>query len=208
MYCTLNKLTLLLICILSIIDLAVAQSSEGDWEKIKETDGFVVYTRSSDLSSVKEVKIDATFETNIDHFMKVLNDISAYPTWVYKCSHAHKLESMGENEFIYYVVSDIPFPLKDRDVIIHSKQWFDPAIQGYRTKSVALPGFVNEKPKRVRVPFLQSNWEIRAINENLVKIQYQILTEPGGSIPAWIVNLAITSGPIKTMKGLAKFLKK
>ncbi|MEZ5040797.1 MAG: START domain-containing protein [Saprospiraceae bacterium] len=185
----------------------IAQAPPQPWKKIKEIDQYTVYTRSSNLSSVKEIKIEASFDVNVAHFMEVLNNVPAYTDWVYKCSQAHRLKTIGEHEYIYYLISDIPFPLKDRDIVIHSKQWFDPAIQGYRAKSVALPAFISQNPNMVRVPLLQSLWEIRPVNDKQVDIVYQILTEPGGKIPAWMVNMAIANGPIHTMKELALYLK-
>ena len=183
-----------------------AQDNPEDWKMIKETEQCTVYTRISTLSSIKEVKIIAIFDTEVDKFMSVLNNVPAYTNWVYKCGKAHRLKTITKNEFIYYVTSDVPFPLKDRDVIIHSKQWFDPEIQGYRIRSVGLPAFIDEETKYVRVPMLSSNWAIQPTEDDKVKVEYQILTEPGGSLPIWLVNLAITSGPLKTMKGLAKYL--
>ncbi len=183
-----------------------AQDSSADWKMIKETEQCTVYTRLSALSSIKEVKVVATFDTEVDKFMSVLNNVPAYTDWVYKCGKARRLKTITKNEFIYYVTSDVPFPMKDRDIIIHSKQWFDPEIQGYRTRSVGLPAFIDEEAKYVRVPMLSSNWAIQPTEDDKVKVEYQILTEPGGSLPIWLVNLAITSGPLKTMKGLAKYL--
>ena len=44
-------------------------------------------------------------------------------------------------------------------------------------------------------------------NDNL-QIEYKVLSNPGGDIPTWLVNLAITKGPTETMKQLIKMVEK
>lgn len=182
--------------------------TEGAWQKVKEKDNIEIFTRHTPLSSIKEVRIKTTFQVGLDHFVHALNQVSAYPEWVYKCTAAHRVKTLNKNEFVYYVVSDLPFPLKDRDVFIHSRQWFEAKTQTYRAESVATSELsqANDNDKLVRIPKLHSSWTITVLAENKIAIDYSLLTEPGGSMPKWLVNMAVTMGPIRTMKGLQAFL--
>ncbi len=197
---------LLLLGQLIVCTFLCAQTEEA-WQKVKEKDNIEIFTRSTPLSSIKEVRIKTTFQVSLEHFVKALNQVSAYPQWVYKCTTAHRVKTLNENEFVYYVVSDLPFPLKDRDVFIHSRQWFEEDTQIYRAESVATSEFGSPNDKLVRIPKLHSRWTIKVVAENKIAIDYSLLTEPGGSMPNWLVNMAVTMGPIRTMKGLQQFLE-
>lgn len=199
--------TLSLALALSITCTSLSAQSEVSWKKVKEKDNIEIFTRHSSLSSIKEVRIKTTFEVSLDHFLGVLNKVSSYPDWVYKCSAAQRVKTLNENEYIYYVVSDLPFPLRDRDVFIHSRQWFEAKTQTYRAESVATTELEQPNSELVRIPKLHSSWIIKVLAPNKLSIDYFLLTEPGGSLPDWLVNMAITMGPIRTMKGLDQFLK-
>ena len=200
-----SKSFLLLLGIAIQCNLLYAQG-EGVWQKIKEKDNIEIFTRSTPFSSIKEVRIKTTFQVGLDQFVDAINKVSAYPQWVYKCTTARRVRTLNENEFVYYVVSDLPFPLKDRDVFIHSRQWFEEETQTYRAESVATSDRAPSNDKLVRIPKLHSRWTIKVLTADTIAIDYSLLTEPGGSLPSWLVNMAVTTGPIRTMKGLEQFL--
>lgn len=172
-----------------------------DWNLIKQKDNIEVYTRYHDDSDFKEIRIITEFEAELDDFMGILNKAEDYTKWVYKCSEGKFLERLNEQEFIYYTVSDLPFPAVDRDLVIHSKQWKDE--QGnIHSKSVGLQDYLPLNSAYVRIPFFESTWDIFPIGNGKIKVDYRAISHPGGFIPTWLVNMAITTGPVKTMEGL------
>jgi len=198
-----NLSVLLLLPILSIFSL---NDEEIAWELVIEEDEIQVYTRSSETSKLKEIRIVASFETTLSEFMERLNDANNYTDWVYKCGESQLLERVDENVFYYYVTTDLPFPASDRDLVVICKQWQDEDGTIY-TSSKGVPSFIDHKEKFVRIPFYQSNWKISETENGIVQIDYTSVSDPGGWIPIWIVNLALTSGPLKTMKQLKKLIE-
>ena len=55
-----------------------------------------------------------------------------------------------------------------------------------------------------RVPLLKSTWTLIPLKEGKVDITYHLRVDPGGIIPAWLVNLTLTIGPYNTMLRLKK----
>lgn len=143
-------------------------------------------------------------EVDFDHLLHVLTEVEDYDKWVFKSRNPKVLEEVGDNEMYYFVESDFPFPLSDRDMIIHSKQWLDPVSKVYTSKSVAVPDYLPEKKKMVRMPMLESHWKVWPLEDGRVEIDYRAIADPGGNLPAWLINMAITQGPTKTMRKLEK----
>ncbi len=183
-------------------------SVENSWKLVKQEGNTKVYTRSREDIKIKEVRITTNMKTSMNKFLKVLNDVPGYANWVFKCQNAKRILTVSEHEFYYYTSSNLPFPLSDRDMVIHSRQWTDPLTQTVYAESVADPHYLPEKEDYVRVPYLKSAWVIQPLKDGTLKINYSISTDPGGSLPSWLVNMAITQGPVKTMELLAELVEK
>lgn len=179
-------------------------SPKKEWALVKEAGKTTVFTRSNEASKIKEVRIKTKMDVDFDHFIKVLGDVSQYDQWVYKSRNPKLLERVGNNEMYYFIESDFPFPLTDRDMVIHSQQWLDPISKTYTSKSVAMPTYLPAHKKMVRIPMLEAYWKIWPRPGGGIEIDYRALADPGGNLPAWLVNMAITQGPIKTMRNLEK----
>jgi len=198
--------TFLLLCC-SLLTLTAQPAKKKDWALVKEAGKTTVYTRANKASKIKEVRIKTKMDVDFDHFIQVLGDVSQYDQWVYKSRNPKLLDQVGENEMYYFIESDFPFPLTDRDMVIHSQQWLDPISKTYTSKSVAKPAYLPKHKKMVRIPMLEAYWKIWPRPEGGIEIDYRALADPGGNLPAWLVNMAITQGPIKTMRNLEQLAK-
>ena len=70
-----------------------------------------------------------------------------------------------------------------------------------------MPKYVKEKPGIVRVKQFVGSWELKKINDSETLVMTQCHTEAGGSIPAWIINYMIVTGPYETLENMKKILK-
>jgi len=177
--------------------------SEEGWNMVSSSSDMKVYTRIVASSSIKELRIDFNMTGTVASVMQVLDDVEGYSNWVYKCEEPERLTTVSSREFYYYVQTDMPFPASDRDLIIRSRHQIDPASGIYRAHSLAVPEYLPNREGMVRVQNFESFWTVTPSGNGRVAIDYRVRTDPGGSIPAWIINLGITMGPVKTMEQLA-----
>ena len=175
-------------------------STVPDWQLHTEDDGIKVYTRIQQNERFKEVRIKLEIQAPIDKVRKVLNDVPSYSNWVYKCINPKRLETISSRAFYYYVETDMPFPISNRDLIVFSQMEEDQDTQGIISNSVGVSDYIPEKEDIVRIPFFQSQWKIFPIENGKLAIDYQVKTDPGGNIPPWLINWAVTIGPMQTMK--------
>lgn len=179
----------------------------NDWKLKKVTDGIEVYIRDVEASDLKELKIKTTFEkTRISQIITVLNDTKQYAEWTYKCTDAKLVERISDSESIDYYRYDFPWPMSDREIYTHSTMTQDPSTRTLKieTKAIADARFANAKDC-VRVISHINTWELIPDGED-VKLIYISKSDPAGSIPDWLINMAIDHGPTKTMLGLKDIL--
>ena len=182
--------------------------AKSDWKLKTEKGNLKVFTRDNSESEVKEIRIQTSVNAPIEKVLAVLNDVSNYKNWVYKSIDSKKVKIISKNEYYYYSLSDFPFPIADRDLVIHSRQWKDEKTGIYHSQSKAISDSnVELKKGIIRITEFDSHWKIIPQADGTVAIDYVALTHPGGKLPVWVVNLGITKGPVETMKKFAFLLE-
>ena len=50
-------------------------------------------------------------------------------------------------------------------------------------------------------------WVITPTTEHTINVEYSLFTDPGGNMPAWLINMFITKGPLESFKKLKEQIK-
>ena len=180
--------------------------SSQDWKVFKENDRIKVLTRKPKESKYDQIKIIATIQAPLSEVVKALEDVEYHKEWVYATEESRFVKKSGAYNFDYYVKMDMPFPVKDRDVVIKYKR-----IQN-DDNSVLITAQANNlimEPTDglVRIENFESTYQLTPQTKGQVEVVYFMAADPGGSVPAWVVNLFTTKGPIKTMESLIELVE-
>lgn len=178
-------------------------ATQSEWDFVAEKTNIKVYTRTTETSDIKELRILADFDGQIDTLLNILNDANNYGTWVYKCSKSEPIIPGEGYNTAYSAITDFPFPMSDRELVAKSNQYKDEygrLIQHTVNAGKDIP----EKSGVVRIKNYEAKWIMEQIDTNRIHVEYVSSVDPGGNIPAWVVNLALTTGPIKTFEKLMK----
>lgn len=194
-------------CITAVLSLFVClylpAQQENTWEQINEKDEIKVYTRQEEGNKLKSMKMTCLIEGNsLSSFVAVFQDMASYPDWVYSSEEPNLLEEISSQEVYYYVRSEFPWPFSDRDFVVHNKVWQDSETNTFYSKSVALNDYIDEVDGVVRIKEFEGYWKITPRPDGKYYLEYTFYTDPGGSIPRWIVNHFLDVGPFKTIKSL------
>ncbi len=177
----------------------------NSWELRKDSEGIEVYTREVKESNFDEFKgvvyLDASVKTIID----VICNVNEFDKWMPDVEKAKLLKRTGDSIQIDYVETKAPWPVQNRDVIVERHLYHNNSGTVIMEMK-ALPNYLPEKEGIVRIKKMNGFWKIIP-QKNKVKIIYQILTEPGGSIPSWLANLKVVDNPFETLKGLRQMVK-
>lgn len=178
----------------------------SEWKLEKEAEGIAIYTRNIDGSSIKEFKAEMTITCNIADVLRILQDVNNYKNWMPDCIDSKLLKLMNENEQYYYIENKLPFPFENRDMILKAEISNKEGIQTISLN--AIPDYIQKIKKKTRIKVVKGKWELIPEKDGKVLIRHQLLVEPGGNLPAWLVNLKIIEQPFSTFKNLKTQLSK
>jgi len=181
-------------------------AQEKDWELVKEKNGIKIFSWDNPQTGLKEIRIQFKAHTEIDHAIAYLRDPSTYPDWIYKCTEAHSIKQKTNGIRVYYSRLDFPWPLKDRDIVARSEVVRNPENGAVVVRAEALEGNFPEKDKVIRISYMHSKWTFTPLKNDMVLLEYQLQSDPGGALPKWAINLAATKGPYKTAKKFKKHI--
>ncbi len=199
-----KSITIFLFLYFTIISHSFAQAT---WTLLKNEDGIKVYSRNeSDNSSLKELKVEAELKTSLSALISVLSDKASYPKWVYRCANSELLKKNSEFETYHYQSTDMPWPVQNRDIIIHTKITQNPSTKEVIISCNGVGDYIPKKDNYIRITSYRVTWKLTPLTNNTVKMEYIMAVNPAGSLPSWLVNMSLTEGPINTIKNLRNHL--
>lgn len=183
-----------------------------DWRLDKDEDGIKVYTRAVQNSAIREIKAELTIETSLDSIMAVFDDIPALPHWNHQCTKALPLTQVSAKERYHYQNIHMPFPVLDRDLLIHSQilQHGDKIIvqlnaaPDYCKQHVVKQCNVIKQSQNIMVNHSKGTYQLTPRGSNKVNVIWTQHTEPAGKIPHWLINSLLIDIPFNTLKKLRK----
>ena len=193
----------ILFALIVSVSFATAQPS---WKLVRDKNGIHVYTATVEKSKFKSIKVQTVLEGTIPKLMHILGDISKHPEWVYKAKSAIIIKQISPNEFIYYTETSLPWPASNRDAIIHLTMIPDTLQHSLNITAFSEPNLLEKKEGLVRIPYTNAKWHVTESN-NKITIDYVFEVDPGGDLPAWLVNMMADKGPFESFYKLKTKLK-
>ena len=175
--------------------------SDG-WKLKKSKNGIVVFTRTMEDSKFKEYYTVCEINASPKELLDILLDVNNYPEWMAFVKEADLVEKNGENEFYIYSEVNVPWPFDNRDQITKTIVIRNKDTGVYSLELSIIPDFLPEKKGIVRMQSGGGLWVFTPTKDGKTSLYHQFGGDPGGNIPAWIVNMFLVDGPYKTMLGL------
>jgi hypothetical protein len=197
-------LTLLLVCNL----VCFSQDTKNDWKLKKNNHGIEVYSRKTASSDYRELKSIVYLKTSLNSIVALINDRATYPQWVYRCGQAAALKKISESELIHYQTVTAPWPAENRDFVVNIKVSQDERTKIVTIKSTCKADYIPQVAHHVRITEFNACWTLIPLKDGTVQINYQLLVNPGGYVPAWLVNMAAIDGPYETMVHFKEWIVK
>ncbi len=126
--------------------------------------------------------------------------VHTYVDWQHNCEEARTIPRPGGSPLTYNRIGS-PWPVSDRDVVLESSRMdFDDGrirmeFRSARVADVPIPRGV------VRMPRLVGSYDLRPTPEG-TRVVYTVDSDPGGSLPGWLVRQASKDLPFHTLKNL------
>lgn len=176
---------------------------DGKWEFIKEKKGFKIYSREMPGTSLLGFKVEGHINAPIIDIMSNLRDIQYATEWQPDLKEKVSIEDRGADEAITYSKVDMPWPLDDRDYVLHNKLLVnkEKKLLYVISKSVKHEGW-NKARRAVRANIGYSNIGLRPVDGDKTYVEWTLFGDPSGNIPNWVVNFYQQKFPIDFFKTL------
>lgn len=189
------------------LNLVLLGQGASNWKQVRNSDNIIVYVKKIPASQLKKVKVEAALNTTLTDLVTLIKDAENHYKWVFFNERARIIEETDDFHWKYYGYMDLPWPVFDRDFITDVTLCQDKTDCSITILSVAISDFLPEDEDCVRIPYLTSLWCLVPMGNDSIHISLELEVDIGGKIPIWLVNMAVTKGPLSTIKGLIKELK-
>ena len=183
-------------------------AKEAEWKLRKSEEGIQIYTRHTDKAAIDELKIVSVMHCSMSSLVALIIDVDNFPKWIYACKEAKVLQQVNATEQFQYQLINIPSPFSDRDAVIHFTISQDSKTKVVHTHSLAAPSYIPVIEGLVRLPVFDGAYQLTPLPNGDIQVVYNLLIDPGGYIPDWVVNLTLITGPYKSTLSMREELKK
>lgn len=164
----------------------------------KEGEGVKVYLCENGKTAFKTIIVELEVPATLAQYAAKVLDVENYPNWQDRVINQKILKQVSNTELYYYSEVNVPWPSTNRDYIFHLEMVQDPSTKIIQMTLEEIPDFIPENDDIVRVPFAKSMLTITPLDSNLVSVRYELDVDPGGEIPAWLVNMFAANTPYNT----------
>ncbi|RMF15188.1 MAG: lipid-binding protein [Gammaproteobacteria bacterium] len=178
-----------------------------DWTLREQKNGVTIYTREQPGSDYKAFKAVTVLDAPIEAVMAVMANPQSCLEWVKGCLHVEGFDERSFNDRYAYSVNDMPWPVRDRDYVIH-----------IRTSAKEIPGSIvmhmTSDPDRrprveglIRLTVTQTHYIFTPTADGRTRMIWLQHSEPGGILPSWLVNALIVDIPLESIEALNKIVQ-
>ncbi len=184
-------------------------SFDQTWEKINEKDGIEVFRKYIKGRSVAAFGGKTIIEAPIEKVFWVISDNTTRKDWVDRLVVSEVIENPGPFEKVMYQEFSLPWPLSNREFIYRASAKKVVKKESYRISMNDLSSHPNApKIRGVKAEMVYGFYLLTRLGPNQTEVSVEILSDPHGLLPAWLVNVIQKNWPVKTLSGISKQVKK
>lgn len=171
-----------------------------NWTFIKEVDGIKIFTQNEFGSSLKSYRGETDINASMEKVCALLGTAKNLDWWSEDVTNIKILEYKDQKFIQYYFIYDMPWPVTDRDLVVESIIKMDTATGIYTVSSKPLLKKIPVNTELVRINKYRQKWTVQPQGNGKVHVILEGLIDPGGNLPAWVLNMLITEMPLKTIR--------
>ncbi len=181
-----------------------------EWKVVTRANGIVGYTRPSGFP-IDEVRAVGVVDAPLPALEAVLRDIPAEKRFGYRCAEAYRVDIPGvkatPDAFPIYYRMQLPYPVQDRDTIWLVRFLYNPLTETLKADLQTLDTNHAERPGIIRMRRGNASFVLRPVDQNHTEIVYTAQCDPGGTLPAFLVNMILKDFAPTTIAKIREVVK-
>ncbi len=178
--------------------------AQNAWVLQKDKEGIRISSRHAANSSFNDVRVEMDLPGTLDQLAAILLNIPAYTEWAYATKKSILIKVLAPGKLIYYSEISVPWPATNRCFYASFEMKRDTQYGTLQLISASIPDYKPVPKDLVQLPFSKGTWKVKTISAKSIHIDYTLELDPGGSLPAWILNLFTTKGPWETFENIKR----
>jgi hypothetical protein len=173
---------------------------------VKDKDGIKVYKVDRAGYNIKGYKVELIIEAEAARIRAFMMDFDHYTNWAYNHEASKTLVPLKNGVAVSYRRIGVPWPIDDREMICQvvlkngANGSFSVRISPSTHPYAPTEGLV-------RMTRFDEAYYITPLGGGKCKVLVEGVADPGGSVPAWLVDMFITEGPYESMKAMREALR-
>ena len=177
--------------------------SQENWELVKDDDQIQVYlNKNTKKERLTHVRASSVIKASLNDCYELLKKVDKYKTWMHGVEEIKIVKKYSPDKFTYYMLTDFPWPAKDRDVIIKTQIHYNKnkGIVYKVTKNVR--NLIQKKEDIKRIKDMNASWKFKEIQPNKIKIIYEGRILSSVKLPNWLKKHVSYIGPFNTIQNI------
>jgi ribosome-associated toxin RatA of RatAB toxin-antitoxin module len=184
----------------SVLLVSMAWAGDG-WQTISNDEGILVERHR--VPGMPSYEMRASTHSPFSPSV-IFDTLWKHQEYVEFVPYLKKLEILKQSAYEKVIYEQIRMPLvSDRDYTVKI------TVEHYATNGVIQIRFVavphegpSEHPNYVRVKHIQGGWTLEPTADGGSDVTYVVASQPGGTIPAWIINVAQKAATPNLLKAM------
>jgi START domain len=182
--------------------------ADTPWVQVDDDDGIRTWQREVPGQELPSFRGQATIDAPVEAIRAVIDDVARHTDWMQNCEAAALVKRISADEAIVYNRTGTPWPVWDRDVVLHAEFRWDAAGQVLTLSFRATDPQRYPLPDRtVRMPHLEGYYRIERVGPRQSRVTYEVNADVGGSLPRWLAKRSAREMPYKTLDRLRARVK-
>lgn len=187
------------ILVLFLLTQAALADIKTNWEYVGKDKDVEVYKGRVKGTGVVAFRGVTVIDAPVEKILTVIHDLEHMKKWMREMSEVRILERQGRFDKIEYNIIDAPWPLTDRDFVYSFKlNVNDDNSITIRVNNATHPD-APESKKLVRGELSSSKYFLKPMGNDKTYFELELLADPKGSVPKWLVNITQESWPGNTL---------
>ncbi len=208
-----RKSTIRVLVLFSVLGVSFSSTAEDrkskrvPWKEIKNSKGVKVFARPRAGSKYRELLARGSVKVPFEVGLELVKDCDCYHEWYGMCRELYVIKKISQKEYLMYFVLDMPL-VTDRDVVVRVTADWDLAKRSGRVTLASVESEYKKDSGLVRMPKLDGGFTFEEKGPDVFFVSYRVHADLGGSVPAWMVNIAAKKHPYETAMGAKKHVYK
>lgn len=173
--------------------------ARDQWELEFDKDGIRVYTQTEGESPFKQIKVTTTINAPVEKVMEILLSFSNYNQWMNQVQESYLLNHVDSNYYVF-ILEDAAWPMQNRYQV--SKLNVRQSVTRSKVQFKTVPNFIEKRKDAIQIKQYEGYWELEDRADHQCNLEYVLIQNPGGYVPAWLANFQAVESPFHSIAKL------